>query len=99
MLALMLDAVQETLTLLEGLSKERFQILLTNWYRATKGKFKVPIFAHQELDLHKVFWEVQNRGGSQLVTDQKMWKVRLPLPVDCCGPVLEQRCNVGHVLD
>ena len=67
--------MQETLALLEGLSRERLQTLLTNWYRATKGKFKVPIFAHQELDLHKVFWEVQNRGGSQLVTDQKMWKV------------------------
>ena len=37
----------------------------------------MPIFAHQELDLHKVFWEVQSKGGSQIVTDQKLWKVLL----------------------
>ena len=62
--------------MLEGLSRERFTMLLTNWYRANRGKFKVPIFAHQELDLHKVFWEVMRRGGFPIVTDQKQWKVR-----------------------
>ena len=36
----------------------------------------MPIFAHQELDLHRVFWEVQARGGSELVTREKLWKAR-----------------------
>ena len=62
--------------MLEGLSRERFTTLLTNWYRAARGKFKVPIFAHQELDLHRVFWEVMRRGGFPVVTEQKQWKVR-----------------------
>ena len=67
----MLDALQP-------LSRERFVMLLGNWYRINRGKFKVPIFAHQELDLHRVFWEVQARGGSDLVTAEKMWKVGGP---------------------
>ena len=67
----MLDALQP-------LSRERFVMLLGNWYRINRGKFKVPIFAHQELDLHRVFWEVQARGGSDLVTAEKMWKVGSP---------------------
>lgn len=33
-------------------------------------------FAHKELDLYKVFWEVQERGGYQAVCGTKQWKVR-----------------------
>ena len=50
-------------------------MLVGNWYRVNRGRFKIPIFAHQELDLHRVFWEVQARGGSDMVTAEKMWKV------------------------
>ncbi len=41
------------------------------------GKFKPIIFARLELDLHRVFWEVQNRGGYNAVCRGKQWKVRL----------------------
>lgn len=71
----MVIPVQEILELLQPLSKDRFVMLVGNWYRLNRGKFKVPIFAHQELDLHRVFWEVQARGGSDMVTAEKMWKV------------------------
>jgi ARID/BRIGHT DNA binding domain len=54
----------------------QFTTLLTNYYRSIRGKFKVPIFAHVELDLHKVWWEVQARGGYESVTKDKLWKVR-----------------------
>ena len=40
--------------MLRALSPSSFLTLLTNFYRGLKGKFKVPIFAHQELDLFKV---------------------------------------------
>ena len=63
---------------LQPLSRDRFTMLLGNWYRINRGKFKVPIFAHQELDLHCVFWEVQARGGSDIVTAEKMWKASRP---------------------
>jgi hypothetical protein len=35
---------------------------------------KVPTFCHVELDLHRVFAEVQARGGFRAVTDQKRWR-------------------------
>ena len=35
---------------------------------------KVPTFCHVELDLHRVFAEVQKRGGFRAVTDQKRWR-------------------------
>ena len=78
---------------LRDLSKEQLKNLLVNWYRRAKGKYKVPVFAHQELDLHKVFWEVQDRGGYDHVTAHKLWKVglyisdlvHLPLEVKICA--------------
>ena len=63
------------LDLVRGLDKDPFTRLLINWYRRAKGKYKVPTFAHQELDLHKVFWEVQDKGGYDQVTNLKLWKV------------------------
>lgn len=66
---------QEVLELLGSLDKESFVRLLINWYRRAKGRYKVPTFAHQELDLHKVFWEVQDKGGYDQVTNLKLWKV------------------------
>ena len=68
--------LQDVLDLVRGLDKDSFTCLLINWYRRAKGKYKVPTFAHQELDLHKVFWEVQDRGGYDHVTAHKLWKVR-----------------------
>lgn len=35
---------------------------------------KVPTFCHVELDLHRVFVEVQSRGGFRAVTDAKRWR-------------------------
>ena len=54
--------------------RERFKTLLTNWYRGVKGRYKVPVFAHKELDLHKVFWTVQDKGGYDYVCLNKQWK-------------------------
>ena len=42
----------------------------------TAGKYKLVTFAHKELNLYKVFWEVQARGGYQAVCRTKQWKVR-----------------------
>ena len=69
---------QDVLDLVRGLDKDSLVRLLINWYRRAKGKYKVPTFAHQELDLHKVFWEVQDKGGYDQVTNLKLWKVGLP---------------------
>lgn len=55
--------------------------LLINWYRRAKGRYKVPTFAHKELDLHKVFWQVQDKGGYDQVTNLKLWKVSPPHPI------------------
>ena len=44
----------EALDALRPLGGEQFVNLLTNFYRGLKGKYKVPIFAHQELDLRTV---------------------------------------------
>ncbi|KAK9833054.1 hypothetical protein WJX74_005940 [Apatococcus lobatus] len=77
---------QAVLDHLRDLSKEQLKNLLVNWYRRAKGKYKVPVFAHQELDLHKVFWEVQDRGGYDHVTAHKLWKdVCRCLEVDLTG--------------
>ena len=65
--------------MLQPLGQERFLMLVGNWYRLNRGKFKVPTFAHRELDLYRVFWEVQARGGSDVVTAEKLWKVGYPL--------------------
>ena len=68
---------------MQPLSRDRFLMLVGNWYRVNRGKFKIPTFAHKELDLHRVFWEVQARGGSDMVTAEKMWKVCLNLYPPC----------------
>lgn len=46
--------LQEVLDMLRPLSADAFVVMLTNFYRGLKGKFKVPTFAHQELDLYTV---------------------------------------------
>ncbi len=61
--------------MLKPLGRERFMTLLTNWHRGVHGKFKVPIFAHQELDLYRVFWSVMDKGGYEIVSANKHWKV------------------------
>ena len=80
---------------MRGLDKDSFTCLLINWYRRAKGKYKVPTFAHQELDLHKVFWEVQDKGGYDQVTNFKLWKVSPPPspppPKPCPRPPLPPR--------
>lgn len=78
--------LQDVLDLVRGQDKDSFTCLLINWYRRAKGKYKVPTFAHQELDLHKVFWEVQDKGGYDQVTNFKLWKVCKP-PSFLCAPL------------
>jgi ARID/BRIGHT DNA binding domain len=51
-----------------------FTVLLTTFMRLKRGRFKIPVFSGQELDLHQVFMEVQLRGGYDHVTSTKMWK-------------------------
>jgi hypothetical protein len=62
--------------MLKSLGEERFLTLLANWHRGVHGKFKVPVFAHRELDLYKVFWSVMDKGGYEVVSSNKQWKVR-----------------------
>ena len=47
--------LQDTLGLLEGYNREQFTTLLTNWYRATKGKFKArpPLPCAQMTSMHR----------------------------------------------
>lgn len=90
-------AMQDALAHLRGLGRTQFEVLLANWYRGVKGKFKVPTFAHQELDLYAVFWDVLKRGGSDHVTTNKQWKVRR-LP--CCNvrpPLLDCEFRRSYV--
>lgn len=54
------------------------------------GKYKLVTFAHRELNLHKVFWEVQSRGGYQAVCATKQWKVR-----GICSHKWSVRCLEG----
>ncbi|KAL4434798.1 hypothetical protein ABPG77_005325 [Micractinium sp. CCAP 211/92] len=64
----------EVLDMLRPLSPDAFLVMLTNFYRGLKGKFKVPTFAHRELDLYAAFWAVMERGGYETVTAGKQWK-------------------------
>jgi hypothetical protein len=80
--------VQDVLDMLKPLGRERFMTLLTNWQRGVHGKFKVPIFAHQELDLYRVFWSVMDKGGYEIVSANKQWKV---------GTLPSQRCSQLHL--
>ncbi|KAL4423903.1 hypothetical protein ABPG75_001204 [Micractinium tetrahymenae] len=64
----------EVLDMLRPLTSDAFLVMLTNFYRGLKGKFKVPTFAHKELDLYSAFWAVMERGGYETVTAGKQWK-------------------------
>lgn len=59
---------------LRALTRNEFMTLLQNFYVGLKGKFKVPIFAHKELDLFVVWWSVMDRFGYETVTNEKRWK-------------------------
>lgn len=61
--------------MLRSLGQERWLTLLANWHRGVHGKFKVPMFAHRELDLFTVFWAVMDKGGYGVVSAKKQWKV------------------------
>lgn len=50
-------------------------MFVSNWYRMYRGKYKIPTFAHREMDIFQVFWAVQQRGGSDRVAKDKQWKV------------------------
>ena len=53
-------------------------------------------FAHRELNLHKVFWEVQSRGGYQAVCATKQWKVRYLLCfAQCCVKAAMSPCQAS----
>lgn len=39
---------------LRPLDREQFTTMLTNFMMGLRGKFKIPTFAHAELDLHRV---------------------------------------------
>jgi len=59
---------------LRALSREQFMTMVTNFYVGLKGKYKVPIFAHRELDLYTVWWSVMDRFGYEAVSAEKQWK-------------------------
>ena len=43
--------------------------------RLGAGKYKLVTLAHQELNIYKVFWDVQARSGYQTGCANKQWKV------------------------
>jgi hypothetical protein len=65
---------EKVLEALRALTPDQFMVLLTNFYMGLKGKYKVPIFAHKELDIYTVWWSVVERGGYESVTAEKQWK-------------------------
>eukprot|EP00210_Caulerpa_lentillifera_P005494 g5254.t1 len=62
----------EMMALLPG--PRGFPVLIHNFVQRLKGKFKCPVFSGKDLDLYKVFHEVQSRGGYDRVTNLKLWK-------------------------
>jgi hypothetical protein len=52
--ALACACAQEIMDMLRPLTRDEFTTLVTNFYTGLKGRFKIPIFAHHELDLHAV---------------------------------------------
>lgn len=71
---------------LRMLTKEQFMMLLKNFYIGLKGRFKIPIFAHRELDLFVVWWSVMDRFGYETVTTYKQWKdICRALDIDLSG--------------
>lgn len=52
--ALAYACAQEIMDMLRPLTGDEFTTLVTNFYTGLKGRFKIPIFAHHELDLHAV---------------------------------------------
>ncbi len=56
------------------LTRDQFMLMLRNFYVGLKGRFKIPIFAHKELDLFVVWWSVIERFGYETVTAHKQWK-------------------------
>ena len=64
----------EVLDMLRALPKDQFLIMLENFYVGLKGRFKVPTFAHRELDLHRVWWSVMDRYGYEAVCASKQWR-------------------------
>lgn len=64
----------EVLTSLAALDKAQFKTLLTNFYTGLKGKYKIPTFAHAELDVKTVWEAVMGRGGYETATGDKAWK-------------------------
>lgn len=64
----------EVLEMLRALPKDQFLIMLENFYVGLKGRFKIPTFAHRELDLHRVWWSVMDRYGYEAVCASKQWR-------------------------
>jgi len=64
----------KVLEALRSLNSTQLTTLLVNFYRGLKGKYKIPIFAHKELDLHAVWWAVMDRNGYESVTASKEWR-------------------------
>ena len=64
----------EVLDMLRALPKDQFLIMLENFYVGLKGRFKIPTFAHRELDLHRVWWSVMDRYGYEAVCASKQWR-------------------------
>lgn len=80
------EVSEQVLEALRALTSDQFLTLVTNFYRGLKGKFKVPIFAHQELNLHAVWWAVMDRGGYEAVSKAKLWRdICRVLPLDLSG--------------
>ena len=66
-----------------------------------RENFKVPQIGGKELDLYKLYKEVINRGGSQLVSENKQWKEivnALELPASCTSASFTLRNHYNRCL-
>lgn len=66
-----------------------------------RENFKVPQIGGKELDLYKLFKEVIGRGGSQVVSDNKLWKEivnALDLPASCTSASFTLRNHYNRCL-
>ena len=89
----------------EQQKSRRFKEELARYYSEHsehgKDSFKCPIISGRELDLYKLFTEVTNRGGFQVVSDTKQWKdvvSTLDLPSSCTSASFTVRNHYSRYL-
>ncbi|KAL0479172.1 hypothetical protein AKO1_007993 [Acrasis kona] len=86
----------------DSVEKKKFLNDLVDFLRTRNTPLsRVPTLGHRELDLHKLYEEVTDRGGVQAVIDNKQWHnvVRaLKLPSTCTNAAFALRVHYNKFL-